>query len=659
MICCCCCCCCDRINTSLGHDRDLDKIVHDFCFFTPEGRDERTIPSVLATAAAADEKRKNDPRRARLFLDREKDMGLTLGGICEYEKESSSSSSIHNKKNFILGQYAKSTTKDIVHAFRHGTELGRGMTAVVVRSKREDGTYVAIKKIDKTSHFSSMIKKMVRFEVSLFSELKRELSGHRHICEFVEAYEDSKSIYIVMELMHGGDLFDYFISVGGPLKEAKSRILVTQLAKGLLALHKHGVIHRDMKPENVVLKYKDRDFPENSLKIMDFGFSLRDGIGCEGAKEPIVVGSPQYMSPEIVRAYVDRESPRYTTKVDVWALGVMFYIMLAGIMPFKNDGNVMKMHREVLTTKISFEGPQFRSVSQNAIDLLRRMLRRDPKQRISIEEVLAHSWITEASRREVKTPTKGISTVQHLARLRGRKRFMKAVVAVSWGVRHNQLHQKRIASEVDVRRSSAIRALVDAPTFDVASLRQLRNRMLECLAKQQHVTADKVDVSSIDANLFERAFDAAGEPWTKTDAKRLFDTFDTDKNGALDWREIILGLLGLVSADESDRLRACFALCDADGSGDLNADELTVVLRNAAVTMSDPSKVMRRFRDALTCCDVNVDGSVEASLNFEQFASAIEHDPILHDAFLGKRSTDRAGGSKIEDQPILGNDESD
>jgi len=537
---------------------------------------------------------------------------------------------------------------DVITAFRKGKELGRGLTAVVKRAEFR-GKDVAIKKIDKTRGFSPVIRRTVRHEVRLLNMLHEKVAGHRHVVEFFGAYENEKSIFLVMELCQGGELFDYIVAKSN-FNEADASVLIGQIARGLTALHAFGIIHRDLKPENICLKLapKDSGFPANSLKIMDFGFSLMHGVGCEGSRpdDMMVVGSPQYMAPEIVRAYLKHASPKYTTKCDIWALGVIMFILLSGRMPFETvDGNVVGSHRAVVKTEPAWTCVSKRS--KNAKDLMRRMLERSPSKRISLQDVLKHPWIVDSGETtKAESPRRGPSPTSnaHMARIRGRKRFMKAVVAVSWGVRHEQDRRRRSrerAVSKTRKRLSVHSTLRDIVT--VAKVRTLR----DSIARQINANGKSHDDdASVDANLFAAAMQQAGEPWTSLDHEGLFNAFDRDRNRTLDWRELVLGILGVLPPS-ADRLRSCFVLCDADGSGDLTARELTIVLKHAAIGLRDPSVVMRRFRDALECADITLKGKDgQSSLSFDQFSRAIEHDATLYAAFLGHK--EKLGGKVVD-----------
>lgn len=216
---------------------------------------------------------------------------------------------VRNDRNFRrMVEGSKYVSKDLRRAIKHGKLLGRGLTASVYSIVLNDEV-LALKIIDKRVKLTKSVKKSLQHEVRLLRHLQRVRSGHRNLCNFHRVYEDSKNLYLALELCQGGELFDYIVNNSKHhFSEKEVAMLITQIARGLKTLHMAGVVHRDLKPENVVLKYdaKKKTFPSNSLKIMDFGFSLLNGEGCEGKKSQLmVVGSPQYMAPEICKAYFD------------------------------------------------------------------------------------------------------------------------------------------------------------------------------------------------------------------------------------------------------------------------------------------------------------------------------------------------------------------
>ena len=165
--------------------------------------------------------------------------------------------------------------------------------------------------------------------------------------------------------------------------EADAAYVAYQLLYALNYMHKQNIVHRDMKPENVLLESKD---PGNwHVKITDFGFSKCYDPMEGGLQETL--GSPLYMAPEIVKKLP------YDYKVDIWSLGVMIYIILSGNPPFKGRSKE-DIFVAVTTANINYIDGVWGKISPQAKDFIKRMLIRDPKQRATAEELLKHDWIT-------------------------------------------------------------------------------------------------------------------------------------------------------------------------------------------------------------------------------------------------------------------------
>jgi calcium-dependent protein kinase len=152
--------------------------------------------------------------------------------------------------------------------------------------------------------------------------------------------------------------------------------------RGLNYMHKQNIVHRDIKPENILMESKD---PSNvNLKITDFGFAKCYDPQEGGLTETL--GSPLYMAPEIIKKLP------YDCAVDIWALGVLLYIMLCGKPPFR--GNTKEsILVQVISKNISFSGDTWKKTSKEAKNFLKKMLIRDPNQRISAEFLLKDEWV--------------------------------------------------------------------------------------------------------------------------------------------------------------------------------------------------------------------------------------------------------------------------
>ena len=205
--------------------------------------------------------------------------------------------------------------------------------------------------------------------------------AHPNIVRLFETHESSKHIYLVMELCQGGDLH-VLLRKGGPLGEPTARELMRQLASGMHYLWSRGLIHRDLKPQNLLLSQRG---PGAVLKIADFGFATHLG---EAAMAETMCGSPLYMAPEVL------DGKRYDSKADLWSAGAILYEMLQAKPPFYG-ASPRELLRNILATRFRWPegGGRAGAVSRDCQLLLERMLVANPVERITFEEFYAHSFL--------------------------------------------------------------------------------------------------------------------------------------------------------------------------------------------------------------------------------------------------------------------------
>lgn len=252
-----------------------------------------------------------------------------------------------------------------------GKTLGEGSTCKVklgLHRKTED--VVAIKILSKKKLSS---KPRMRLKVDREMAVMR-LIDHPNVLKLKDVYETPRHLFLVTEYAENGEVFDYLVK-RGQLSEWEARRLFLQLVHGLLYCKRHLICHRDLKPENLLLdKY-------NNLKIADFGMA---SLNREDAMLKTSCGSPHYASPEIVRG---DEYDGF--KSDVWSCGVILYALLAGYLPFDDD-DIRKLLEMVRDGE--YEMPT--SMPHGARDLIEHMLVVDPERRYSLEDVVAHPWLT-------------------------------------------------------------------------------------------------------------------------------------------------------------------------------------------------------------------------------------------------------------------------
>ncbi|KAF3689184.1 SNF-related serine/threonine-protein kinase [Channa argus] len=259
---------------------------------------------------------------------------------------------------------------DLSGLYHLGRTLGRGHFAVVKLARQVNtGQLVAVKMIDKT-----------KLDVMATSHLLQEvrcmrLVQHPNVVRLFEVIDTPTTLYLVMELAEGGDLYDYIVRHEGGVAEGTAKRHFVQIVRAVAYCHQLHVVHRDLKPENVVF------FPQQgAVKLTDFGFS---NLFQPGTMLATSCGSLAYSAPEILLGE-EYDAPA----VDIWSLGVILYMLVCGVPPFQetNDSETLVM---ILDCRYSI--PEH--VSDDCRDLISRMLQKDPSRRASLKEIEAHGWL--------------------------------------------------------------------------------------------------------------------------------------------------------------------------------------------------------------------------------------------------------------------------
>ena len=257
--------------------------------------------------------------------------------------------------------------------------LGEGIFgSVKLGVEKKTNQRVAIKIIKKNKTKESDIE-LVRNEIDIM-----KLCYHPYVVHLLDHFENGEYIFIVMEYIKGGSLTDYMKSKKFNFTERRAAELIYQLAKGLKYLHKYGIIHRDLKTDNIMLTEAS---DKGNIKIMDFGLSKILG---KKEKSTDGFGTLTFVSPEVLI-----RKP-YNKEVDIWSLGVILYLMLSGELPFDDpDDNEQNIAKSIVYQDVKFPPEKFSKRSKAVIDLIKGCLTKDPKNRIKIDEILKGEWIKQ------------------------------------------------------------------------------------------------------------------------------------------------------------------------------------------------------------------------------------------------------------------------
>ncbi|KAL9986398.1 hypothetical protein ACROYT_G000541 [Oculina patagonica] len=305
----------------------------------------------------------------------------------------------HSRKGDIRDSYS----------FSDG-ELGRGASSVVMKATHK-GTKkeYAIKMITKT-----VDHKIITTEIDILLNLNQ----HPNIIRLHEIFETPTHIYMVLELVKGGELFERIVE-RGYYSEKDAAEAVRQICDALKYVHNHHppIIHRDLKPENLL--YAD-DKDTAALKIADFGLSKM--LYGEQGNTNTVCGTPGYCAPEVLLG------KSYDTQIDMWAVGVIAYILLCGFEPFYDERGDQAMFQRILKCDYEFVTPWWDEVSENAKDLVKKLIVLDPKKRLTAGQALQHPWVQGKGAKRDKMDQQFID---NLKVFNARRKFKGGMIAVT------------------------------------------------------------------------------------------------------------------------------------------------------------------------------------------------------------------------------------
>jgi len=295
-------------------------------------------------------------------------------------------------------------------------ELGRGKFGVVfhVKDRKTDRCYAAkhirIRKAEQ--------KEKVVEEINLLKKF-----SNPHIIRFIEAFENPGEVILIMEYLDGGELFERVADEDFNLTESDCCLFMRQICRGVQYLHDHNIVHLDLKPENVVCTQKDN----TTVKIIDFGTAkeLEPGTDIK-----VLCGTPEFVAPEVVRYDF------ISTGSDMWALGVICYILLSGFSPFMGD-NDQETYNNISTVSYDYECEEFDDISDNAKDFINMLLKEKSKLRMTAQQCLEHAWLLE------KDIGMAVIKTENLRKFLARRRWQRCGQAIRAMSRMSGLMKRR------------------------------------------------------------------------------------------------------------------------------------------------------------------------------------------------------------------------
>ncbi|KAJ6411963.1 hypothetical protein OIU84_005098 [Salix udensis] len=470
-------------------------------------------------------------------------------------------------------------------------ELGRGQFGKTYLCKEKStGRKYACKSISRLKLVKAKDIEDVRREILIL----QHLTGQPNIVEFKGAYEDEQNLHLFMELCTGGELFDRIIAKGS-YSESEAAAIMRQIVNVVHVCHFMGVMHRDLKPENFLLASKDPNAP---IKAIDFGLSVfieeatatktdfavqldimetRCSDHTQASLKVItreqshsnlakvykdIVGSAYYIAPEVLKR-------SYGKEIDVWSAGIILYILLSGVPPFWAETE-KGIFEAILEGNLDLHSQPWPKISASAKDLIKKMLTRDPKSRITASEALEHPWMKvggEASDKPIDS-----AVLIRMKQFRAMNKLKKLALKV-------------IAENLSEE--------------EIKGLKQMFNNM------------DTDRSGTITYEELKSGLSRLGSKLTEVEIKQLMDGADVDKSGTIDYVEFITATMHRHRLEKEENLYKAFQYFDKDNNGFITRDELRQAMSQNG--MGDDATIDEIIED--------VDADKDGNINYEEFST--------------------------------------
>eukprot|EP01138_Halocafeteria_seosinensis_P004704 gb/GECG01004810.1/.p1 GENE.gb/GECG01004810.1/~~gb/GECG01004810.1/.p1 ORF type:complete len:542 (+),score=61.79 gb/GECG01004810.1/:1-1626(+) len=510
-------------------------------------------------------------------------------------------------------------------------KLGSGAFANVRSAvDRRTGSEVAVKIMnERLATTNPRLVRMILHEVYVMKKLA-ETMGQSGVLGLIEAYYDHGRVALVMPKCNGGDLFGRIFELAQrneKYTEQDCAHIFNILFQHVQSLHESAkFLHNDLKHEHFMLETPDT---ECRILLTDFGYATSlpsDGINGElngtGAR-----GSHGYMAPEIFERYA------YSAKSDCWAMGVALYIALKAQWPFQPKD--IKQHGPSAIRKcaqIIQYGSDLDGLSEDAKDLIRKLLEVDPQRRIGAAEALEHPFL----KRWRLQKSNDLDLVSQLERFRARQRFRGACRAVEAGS-----YMNRCGLLKSIIKKNGMKEF-EIPSIQVDKIRQVF--FLNCQSTNQGNS--RREHPMLTPNSFKEVMKDLG--LDHLPLERMFDVFDSNGDGVVAFKEFLCGVT-LLNGVTAQTLRCCFDIFDCDGNGALDPTELMNILQLVATGDEEKDGAISENLQ-LMMDDIDIDG--DGYITFEEFEKGVQQYPVLANALLGEVRN----GVSTTDRRLFGNE---
>jgi calcium-dependent protein kinase len=390
---------------------------------------------------------------------------------------------------------------------------------------------------------------------------------HISIIKVFEYFEDEQNYYVIEELADGGELYEQLYKLNCFSENLAARIM-KQIVSAIIYLHDNNIVHRDLKPENILLHTQHDENEEYYIKIVDFGTANY----CNDNQDlNLKVGTAYYIAPEVIKN-------KYDKQCDVWSCGVILYIFLCGYPPFEgdNDDDIMNA---ILHNNLDFPKEEWDYISKEAIDLVIKMLHKDPKKRILAKDAINHKWFNlnddpTDNKINIGQLNKSINNLKKFA---GKDKLQTA--CLSFLVNH-------IGDNEQVTELKKLFKALDKSNDGRLSYEEIING----LKKMESTLGGSLEVQNLE--------------------KILMDV-DTDNSGYIEYQEFMVATVDKQLLLSQKNLKMAFNYFDKNRDGQLDKKEV----KNLLILLSKKDVLVEEIKMIISEIDKDDDGEI----NFEEF----------------------------------------
>lgn len=392
---------------------------------------------------------------------------------------------------------------------------------------------------------------------------------HPNIIRVYEYFEDEENYYVVEEFAEGGELYEQLYKLQS-FNEKDGAKIMRQLLSAMIYLHENNICHRDLKPENILIESST----SLNIKIIDFGTANY----CSEDKDLTQkVGTPYYIAPEVI-------NKKYDKRCDIWSCGIIMYILLSGYPPYDGDDDETIM-KNILKEEFDFKSEEWQDISNEAMELISKMLVKDPSKRISAQDAINHTWFKLTEDTSASNKINNQNLKQHFSNI---KKF----------------------SQKEKLQQACISFLVHqlGTNEQVSELRKI------FLALDKSGDG-RLTYEEISQGLKEMSPNLSNELELK-DLEDVLKSIDTDQNGYIEYEEFIVATVNKNLFLSENNLKIAFEFFDKNNSGNLDQKEV----KNLLVMLCKKDVCVNEIKMIMNEIDTNQDGEI----SFDEFKALMK-----------------------------------